>query len=351
MIWLTWRQYRAQAWTALAALAAACAVYLPSGHRPADLYAAAGLPACAATATGCAQAQAAFAASLRADSTVTALFHLGTALLLVLPALLGMFAGVPLVARELESGSFRLTWTQGVTRTRWLTVRLALVGASTLLLSGLLSLLVTRWAAPLDRAAALPGGDGESALPGRFGPPVFAAHGLAPVGWALFGLAVGVAAGLLLRRQVAAMAVVLAVLAAVQIAVPLLVRAHVAAPVRADRAVTLAPDRPGVIRIEGRRLYVSVPVSAPGAWVVSVRTLTADGRPFTGPAPDVCGPDVGSLAQCREAIDALHLTQRAEYQPADRYWPFQWAETAALALLSAAVAAACTVRLRRGVSA
>jgi ABC-type transport system involved in multi-copper enzyme maturation permease subunit len=38
--------------------------------------------------------------------------------LLPIPALLGMFWGAPLIARELESGTYRLAWTQSVTRRR-----------------------------------------------------------------------------------------------------------------------------------------------------------------------------------------------------------------------------------------
>jgi hypothetical protein len=39
---------------------------------------------------------------------------------LVLPALVGLFAGVPWVAREFESGAFRFTWTQSISGRRWL---------------------------------------------------------------------------------------------------------------------------------------------------------------------------------------------------------------------------------------
>jgi hypothetical protein len=39
---------------------------------------------------------------------------------LALPALVGLFAGVPWVAREFESGAFRFTWTQGTSPRRWL---------------------------------------------------------------------------------------------------------------------------------------------------------------------------------------------------------------------------------------
>ncbi|MGW4815834.1 transporter [Kitasatospora cineracea] len=348
MSWLTWRQYRAQAWCALAALAVVAALYGATGPRLAGLYDSSGLPGCARTGAGCERAQSAFAAAVDGDGLLTGLFWLGLVLLLVLPAGAGMFAGVPLVARDLESGAFRLSWTQGVSRTRWLLVRLALVGAAVAALAGLLSWAVSWWAAPLDRAQALPGA-GDGSLPGRFGPLVFAAHGIVPVGWALFGFAAGVAAGLLLRRQVAAMAVVLGVLAAVQVLVPLLVRPHLAAPARVEGALVLEPER-GTIRITGDELYASVPVSLPGAWVLSVRAVDPAGRTFTGPVPAACHQDLDSVAACRGAINAMGLVQRVEYQPARRYWPFQWAEAGALVLLSGAVAAGCAVRLRRGVT-
>ena len=43
----------------------------------------------------------------------------------VVPAVVGAFWGAPLVARELEAGTHRLAWNQAVTRTRWLTTKLA----------------------------------------------------------------------------------------------------------------------------------------------------------------------------------------------------------------------------------
>ena len=53
--------------------------------------------------------------------------------LVFLPALIGVFVGAPLLARELEHGTYRFAWTQGVTRRRWLlskTLLLALADAS-----------------------------------------------------------------------------------------------------------------------------------------------------------------------------------------------------------------------------
>ena len=67
------------------------------------------------------------------------------------PPLLGIFWGAPLVARELEAGTHRLVWTQSVTRTRWLAVKLGVIGLAGMAVTGLVSLMVTWWAHPLDR--------------------------------------------------------------------------------------------------------------------------------------------------------------------------------------------------------
>jgi hypothetical protein len=56
------------------------------------------------------------------------------------------------VARELETGTYRLAWTQSVTRTRWLAVKLGVVGLTSVAVAGLLSLMVTWWSSPIDRA-------------------------------------------------------------------------------------------------------------------------------------------------------------------------------------------------------
>ena len=66
-------------------------------------------------------------------------------LIAVVPAIVGVFWGAPLVARELETGTFRLAWTQSVTRTRWLALKLAVVGVAAMVVAGLFSLGVTWW--------------------------------------------------------------------------------------------------------------------------------------------------------------------------------------------------------------
>lgn len=47
------------------------------------------------------------------------------ALFQLIPALIGAFVGAPAVARELDTGTFRFTWTQGFGRARWTVATLA----------------------------------------------------------------------------------------------------------------------------------------------------------------------------------------------------------------------------------
>jgi len=49
---------------------------------------------------------------------------------LVVPALIGLFWGAPLIAPELAEGTWKLAWTQTITRTRWAAARLAVAGAA-----------------------------------------------------------------------------------------------------------------------------------------------------------------------------------------------------------------------------
>ena len=109
-----------------------------------------------------------------------------------------MFWGAPLVARELESGTYRLAWTQSVTRRRWLSTRVALVGVAALAVAGVASWLVSWWFAPLDAVNM-----------NRFDPGIFTARGIVAIGYAAFAFALGVAAGALTRRTLPAMAATL----------------------------------------------------------------------------------------------------------------------------------------------
>ncbi len=153
MIWLTWRQFRAQAIAAAAALAVLAVIFGVTGPHLAHLYDISGLATCR---TNCAALTNTFVTSMKADAVYPVLYIAGLGILYLTPALIGLFWGAPLVTRELEAGTFRLAWNQSVTRTRWMAVKLALIGLAAMVTTGLLSLLITWWAGPIDRAGGFP---------------------------------------------------------------------------------------------------------------------------------------------------------------------------------------------------
>lgn len=256
-----------------------------------------------------------------------------------LPAILGMFWGAPLVARELESGTFRLAWTQGRSRLRWLAAKLAVVGLATLAVQGLLSLMTTWWWSPVGRAN-----------PSRFSPALFGAFGIAPLGYAAFALALGIAAGVVIRRTLPAMAATLAVFTAVRLAVSYWVRPHFAAPVHVVQAIGPNGDI-GIDSPPGGPLSLNFfPRQLPDAWILSSQVSNAAGQKPSGAVITQLCPQLvqavhGGQGNMRQALGAcvtrLSATfhQTVVYQPASRYWPFQWAELGLFAALALALAA------------
>ncbi|BAJ31113.1 MULTISPECIES: ABC transporter permease subunit [Kitasatospora] len=337
MTWLTWRQYRTPFLAAAALLALAAAYLLVDGLRlRAGLH---GLPAdCGADA--CPGLERLLGAKRNG-------YLAAGALVLLAPALIGAFWGAPMIARELEAGTHRLVWSQSVGRGRWLAVRLLLTVAAAVLVTGLLSLLVGWYAAPFDRF------DRD-----RFQPLLFDVRGTVPLGYAAFAVALGACAGLLLRRTVAAMAVTLAVFATVQVLVPLAVRPHLREPVHALTA--LGSDRgPGnrssVAGFQsagdhlGPDAVMVAHVELPDAWVLSggapLPVRDATGRPLTlGTQP--C-PAAAGLPPDGACLDRTALYVAADYQPADRYWTFQLAETGLYLAAAGTLAALTALGLRR----
>ncbi len=230
MIWLTWRQFRAQSIAAAAALAATAVVLGLTGVHLAHLYAAAGVAGCH-SGGGCATATTHFVSLLNAGFANHLPLLFGTALIVV-PAVIGIFWGAPLVTRELETGTSLLVWNQSVSRTRWLATKLILVGLASMAAAGLFSLMVTWSASLIDRVNM-----------NWLQPAVFSERGIAPIGYAAFAFVLGVVAGVLIRRTVPAMAVTLAVFTAVQFAMRFL-RGYLIAPLHAVRFFSGGPGQP-----------------------------------------------------------------------------------------------------------
>jgi hypothetical protein len=257
-----------------------------------------------------------------------------------------MFWGPPLVAREFETGTFRLAWTQGVTRTRWLAAKLAIAGIAAIAAAEVFSLMVNWWASPIHQAN--PGYDPFTS--GSFH------SGVAPAGYAAFAFALGVTAGLFIRHTLPAMAVTLAVFAAVIVAFPIWVRPQLIPPVHATSTLSLASiaRTPAVGASNGYLFVAPGPAAAPpGAWVISASQLTTPGGRASSSEPaGPCGPPSPAAGQaCNDYIASLHLRQTVTYQPASRYWAFQWTETAVYLALALLLAGLCFLRIRASRSA
>jgi hypothetical protein len=338
MIWLTWRQFRVQALTAAAALAAFAILLAATGPHLASLYAASAITGCHGGT--CVTAPVAFLNRLQATSPYSVVYLFGIGLILVAPAILGIFWGAPLIAREFETRTFTLAWNQSITRTRWLAVKLALTGLAAMAVTEALSLMYAWWADPIGKATGL-GASTSVFSGGRFSSWIFATHGITPLGYAAFAFALGTAAGALIRRTVPAMAVTLAIFAAVQIAMPLGVRPHLIPP---DRTIATIES----VDLDFGSLTATVVPGRPGAWILSSGAINAAGQPvsnlpaacqaaFSGPKPSSPGPCMESRG-IREAIT---------YEPASRYWPLQGIETGIFGALALALAGFCFWRLGR----
>jgi hypothetical protein len=332
MIRLSWIQFRAQAVTAAAALAAFAILLAVTGPHLASLYATSGITGCHGG--SCVAAPVAFLNRLQATSPYPVVYLLGLGIILVAPAVIGIFWGAPLIARELETGTYQLAWNQSITRIRWLLVKLALTGLAAMAVTEALSLMYAWWADPIGKATGL-GASTSVFSGGRFSSLIFATHGITPLGYAAFAFTLGTAAGALIRRTVPAMAITLAIFAAAQIAMPTGVRPHLIPP---DHTVAAIES----VDLDFGSLTATVVPGRPGAWILSSGAINAARQPvsslpaacqaaFSGTKPTSPGPCMESRG-IREAIT---------YEPASRYWPLQWIETGIFLALALGLAGFC----------
>jgi ABC-type transport system involved in multi-copper enzyme maturation permease subunit len=313
MIWLTWRQFRTQALVTGAALAAVAIYLIVLGLRIRDGY---------AGVAGCRGGDCLVARHDFQQSYIGPVNLAGT-LLLATPALIGVFWGAPLIAREFQEKTDRLVWNQSVTRTRWLATKLGLLALAAVAVTGLFSLLLTWNASRYDQFI----GD-------RFAAMSFASRNVVPLGYAAFAFVLGSLAGLVMRRTLPAMALTLVIFAVVQLVVPTVLRAHLMTPVKAtvtfnDDAMSRA-DGFG-LGDDGARILGYV---KPGAWSLTdgAKVLNADGTPYTSQQAVACQKGLPEQSITCMAGQNLHFVY--EYQPASRYWAFQWIELAAYLVVS-----------------
>lgn len=321
MIRFTWMQFRIQAFVAFGVLAAIAIVLAMTGPHLSHLYDMT-VPNCAAHGD-CTAATTAF---LSKDQLLQ---ELGDGLI-VLPALAGIFWGAPLVARELETKTERLVWTQAITRSRWIVVKLSVLGFASIAASGLLSLMLTWWSSPFDRINM-----------SRF-TSAFDQRDIVPIGYTAFAFTLGVAAGVVMRRTLPAMAATLVAFVAVRVSFTQWVRPHLIGPLRVLAALHVAT---GMTYNSTNNGPLTLLGAKPGAWVYSAQVVNKAGQSVSGSFLDH-----GACLQSRAARACIgQLREALIYQPATRYWVFQWYEMGIFLGLAVILGGFCflCVRCRR----
>ena len=322
MIRLSALQFRAQAATGAVALAVFAVILAATSPHLFGMYDSSGIAACQAHGN-CLPLTTSFVNKLGGFYTV--FYFIGIGFLLLVPAIIGTFWAAPLLTREFEAGTFQLAWTQSVTRTRWLAAKLGVGALAAVATAGLFSLLLTWWSGPIDTAAPFAKSNSITFL--RLGFVLFPTRGITPLGYAAFAFALGVTAGVLLRRTVPAMAATLATFLFIQLAWPIWVRPHLIPPAQKFVALTAAniPDANLAVGPGGSTIIVPNLPSMTGDWIISTQNIDPAGRPFNVNSVSVCQ---GNTPQaCDNTLSSLHLRAVIAYQPASRFWAFQWYET------------------------
>lgn len=235
--------------------------------------------------------------------------------LIVLPALAGVFVGAPLLARELEHGTYRLAWTQGVSRSHWLLTKVGLLIAAAVAGGAVLAALTMWWRQPFDT------------IGGRMSPAGFEIEGIVVPAYAAFALAVGALAGVLLRRTVPAMTATLIAYGATRAVVGRYVRPSFLAPLRqvASGSSTHARD-----------------------WVLRSPLVDAGGTPVTAGREDLAILHAQHAhLDPAEYLSSLGWQRVVSFQPAGRFWTFQLLEAGIFVALAVLAVAATVAAVRR----
>jgi hypothetical protein len=254
----------------------------------------------------------------------------------VLPIVVGVFLGAPLVSRELESGTYRFAFTQALSRSRYVLMTLTMFAGFVVAGAVVVGLLLATWSHPFEVV-------GTETM---WQSGLFATSWFMLAAWSLLGLALGVLVGVLTKRVVMAMAGTMLIVSGLIVAsFTFFVRHLLSVAPLASKSLTTVGLSNGVIDHQTYRGQ-----GPQGAWLV--------GSWMTGRHGDVL-----SQARSRELVDVLnankpnmaeilhflavhHVSYWVSYQPATRYWVFQGIAGAILLVLGAIATATVVSRLR-----
>jgi ABC-2 family transporter len=335
MTWVAWRQHRAQMLWGAAAIAAMAALLVPTGLGMAHTFSSSGLARCLVTAGGdCGTLSDSFDRHYSGFGFLIPLFMMA-------PVLFGMFFGAPLVAREMDTGTYRLAWTQGVTRRRWLATKLMVIVGSALAGAVSLAYLVTWWSRPLVENSG-----------SRFRPGIFDLRGVVPIAYTIFAVMLGVAIGAVIKKTLPAVGLTLVGFAGVRVLVELYLRPHYLAAKTTTQSFVF---KSGGGRV-GRTAWVMREntvdrlghiVSRGGGFDFGYLAARCPAVAAAGPFPKIVGASPGQVDPLPACVQHLGLRVSTVYQPDYRFWTFQWIEFGIFIALAAGLAVFTLWRTKR----
>ncbi len=326
MGWVIWRHHRV-ALAGVVAFLGALAVWLSTtGLSVHHEYAAA---------VACRPVGSANCTNLAIIFESTNSFLKGGFVLQPVPALIGAFVGSVVLAREFETGTFRYAWTQAFGRWRWAVAKLVALGVAVAALAAAFGVLLSWYYQPYVAAQNAPNVSGASPLSAG----LFDLRPVALAGWTLTAFAIGVLAGMLIRRIVPAIVATLAAYTALALLTANVLRQHYLAPLVARN-----------LNIPGSAWVIS-------EWWTKAGKFVFGSRVPLGLLPQLCPSSFvasghggvttsGSLTPTQCLLQHGY-TEWADYQPISHFWPFQWIEGGWLLALSALLVTVTVLLVRR----
>ena len=294
MTWFAWRLQRTETVIAVGILALLAALLIPTGISMANAYHHDALSSCLTSQKqACAPRIGSFQMHFQSLTKLADWFTL-------IPGLIGVLLAAPFIL-DLEHGTYRLAWTQGITRRRWLLGKLSLPILTSLVTSVALIALFTWWRAP------------EASLFGRLDTGIYDSEGTVIIGYTLFALGLALALGAIWRRSAVALAVAFVGYFAVRVFVDYWLRDRLVSPLHATWKGA-SPHIPNHAIVLSENIYVKGQLvsSTTGGFVAGHVTVVAPG------------------------LGATSVTH-AVYRPASQFWQLQLTETSLFLAAGAAL--------------
>jgi hypothetical protein len=311
MLWVTWRQHRAtfiSVPAVLAAVAVPLVIFGLKAHH--DYTALVNCPLAPGNRSAtCSQLMSNF------NSGVWPLANVCSILMGLVPVLLGAFAGAPLLARELETGTFRYAWTQGFGRERQAIAKLTLLGLTLAVLAWAFSELFAWFFQPFLWVEQM----NQMSTEG-----VFDSRGLVFPAFTLVSFVIGAFLGMLFRRIIPAMAATLGVYLVIRLA---------AWAVRGQYPLT-------VVTSNAKQFTAYGTPSQPGfPWILSTWVTGPGGHPASQSIVNQVQFDLGGNGNQAVSLPKGY-TIWTRFFPPSHFWPMQSIEAGWLLILALAAGAA-----------